>query len=85
MAEFLNALISRIFEVFCERFFARNNCYVVESFFAFFGRLVLILSQSDHFAKAVCSLCIPYRPCKIADFQNCLISRLFGVFFEGLL
>ena len=57
---------------------------MVESFFAFFGRLVLILSQSDHFAKAVCSLCIPYRPCKIADFQNCLISRLFGVFFRGV-
>ena len=26
---------------------------MVESFFAFFGRLVLILSQSDHFAKPV--------------------------------
>ena len=26
---------------------------LVESFFAFFGRLVLILSQSDHFAKPV--------------------------------
>ena len=26
---------------------------MVESVFAFFGRLVLILSQSDHFAKAV--------------------------------
>ena len=53
MADFLNALTSRIFEVFFERFFAPNNCYVVESFFPIFGRLVLILSQSDYFAKAV--------------------------------
>ena len=26
-----------------------------------------------------------YSLCKMADFQNCLISRIFSVFFSGLL
>ena len=43
----------------------------------FFG--ILILSQSEDFAWAIAFACM------MADFQNALISRIFGVFWSGFL
>ena len=53
MADFLNALFSRIFEVFTSGFLHQTIAMWLSRSSHFFGRLVLILSQSDHFAKAV--------------------------------
>ena len=53
MADFLNALISRIFEVCSSCLLHQTIVMWLSRFSHFFGRLVLILSQSDHFTKAV--------------------------------
>ena len=58
---------------FCERFFAQNSSNaVVESFLAC-SCPFQFSSQSDHFQKAIYSLCIGYSLCKMAVFQNRLI------------
>ena len=44
----------------------------------FFG--ILIFEPSEDFAWAIC-----YGLCLMADFQNALISRIFGVFWSGFL
>ena len=68
MADFQNALVSRIFSVFSSSFFAQNNykrfvewiltCFLEFNFF----------SQSEDFAWAIAFACM------IAHFQNTLIS-----------
>ena len=85
VGDFQNFLISRIFGVLFERFFAQNNSNVlVECFFACFWHFSF-LAQTDHFAKAICSLYVGYSLCKMADFQNTLICRMFSVVLSGSL
>ena len=61
---------------FLTRFFAQNNSNVIkESFFACFF-WILIFDPNWPFCKA-------YSLCAMADFQNRLISRIFGVFSSG--
>ena len=55
MGDFQNGLISRIFGVFFERFFAKNNCkcfveWILTCFFEF-----SFLTQSEDFAWAIAS------------------------------
>ena len=78
MADFQNALISRTFVFFLERFFALNNCkwFVEWMLTCFFG--ILIFEPKWGF-------CMGYSLCMMADFQNALISRIFRVFWSGLL
>ena len=82
-ADFKNCLISRIFDVFSSGFFAQNNSYnFLRSFFACFWHFKF-LTQTGHFEKAIYSVCMGYSLCKMGDFQNCLISRIFDVFSSG--
>ena len=78
MADFQNALISRTFVFFLERFFALNNCkwFVEWMLTCFFG--ILIFEPKWGF-------CMGYSLCMMADFQNALISRIFRVFWSGFL
>ena len=78
MADFENGLISRIFCVFWSGFLAqRNNNVVVESFFSCFLHFEF-LTKNDQSCKG-------YSLCKMADFENGLISRIFYVFWNGFL
>ena len=78
MADFQNALISRTFVFFLERFFALNNCkwFVEWMLTCFFG--ILIFEPKWGF-------CMGYSLCMVADFQNALISWIFRVFWSGFL
>ena len=72
MADFENCLISRIFGVFLSRFCTEQlycSCRMVFHMFLAF----LIFDPNWPF-------CMGYSLCKMADFQNSLISRIFGVF-----
>ena len=75
IADFQNCLIFRMFGVFFFfflRFFAQCNSNVIVKL-AF-----LFLTQTDHFARTIAfPWAIAFAWC---DFQNCLISRIFGVF-----
>ena len=76
MADFQSGFISQILAVYSRRFFAQNSPnVVVESFLHVFANFSFF-TQTGHFAKAINSLC------KMADFQNNPISRIFGVFLE---
>ena len=78
MPDFQNGLISRIFGVFSGSFFAQNNSNMIEeSIFASFFRILIFDPNS--------LICRSYSPCMMADFQNRLISRIFGVFSSGFL
>ena len=44
----------------------------------------LIVDPDCPFGKGY-GLCMVYSPCEMADFQNCLMSRIFGVFSSGFL
>ena len=78
MADFQNRLISRLFGVFSSGFFAQNNSNMIkESVFACFF-LILIFDPNWPFCKG-------YRLSFMADFQNRLICRIFGVFWSGFL
>ena len=74
MADFQNGFISQILAVYSSRFvFAQKSPnVVVESFLPNFS----FFTQTGHFAKAIYSLC------KMTDFQNSPISRIFGVFLQ---
>ena len=78
MADFQNGLISWIFGVFSSRFFRQNYFnLVVQSISAcFFG--ILIFDPNRQF-------CMGYKLCKMAHFQNGLISWIFRFFSRGLL
>ena len=78
MEDLQNAVISRLFGVFCTRFFAENNLVQsVESFSACFCEKKKL--------KITCPFCMAQRLTKMEDLQNAVISRLFGVFAGGLL
>ena len=78
MADFQNRLISRSIWCFLNRFFAQNNSNMIkESFFCMFF-WIWIFDPNWLFCKG-------YSLCMMADFQNRLISRIFGVFSSGLL
>ena len=78
MADFQNRLISGIFCVFSSGFLQQNNSNMIkESFFRMFF-WILIFDRNWLFCKG-------YSLCMMADFQNRLISRIFGVFSSGLL
>ena len=78
MEDLQNALICRLFGVFCTRFFAQNNSmHSVESFSACFCEKKKL--------KITCPFCMGYRLTKMEDLQNALISRLFRVFPRGFL
>ena len=78
MADFQNALISRIFTVSLSGFFARNNCkWFVEWILTCFLEFEF-LNQSEDFTWAIAFAYI------MADFQNALISRIFSFFFGGV-
>ena len=78
MADFQNALKSRLFGVFARGFLHRAT----------------LLSLQNHFQhvfcekkklKITCSFCMGYRLTKMIDFQYGLISLLVGVFARGFL
>ena len=74
MADFQNRLIFRIFSVFSNGFLHRTTFkrfveWILTCFLEF-----KFLTQSDDFAKAIGFACM------MADIQNGLISRIFGVF-----
>ena len=75
MADFQNALISRIFSVFSSGFLHRTT-FCRMDFDMFFG--ILIFDPKWGFCKG-------YSLCMMADFQNALISRIFSVFSSGFL
>ena len=58
----------------------RNHDCDVFSLFRFCDVLCL---SSNHEQEAIYSLCMGYSLCKMADFQSCLISRIFGVSSNG--
>ena len=65
--------------MFLEPFSAQNNfAVVVDLFFACFWFLKF-LTQTDHFAKAI-AFAWAIALCKMADFQNIDISRIFNFF-----
>ena len=65
---------------FFEWFFAQNNSdNLLQWFFACFWHFQF-LTLPDHFSKAIDFAC--YILCKMADFENSLISLIFPVFFE---
>ena len=75
MADFPNGLISRIFSVFWSGFVLRTTLNDLETLFdMFFG--ILTFDPKWGF-------CMGYSLCRMADFQNGLISRIFSVFLSG--
>ena len=76
MADFQNRLISLIFGVFSNGFLHRKTLmFFWNGFWHVFGIFESNWSSS----------CKQYSLCKMGDFQNCLISRIFGVFSKGFL
>ena len=74
MADFQNAFISRIFSVFASRFSHRTALNELQNrmdFDMFFGISLFVLQQG---------FCMGYSLFMMADFQNGLNSRIFGVF-----
>ena len=79
MADLENFLNSRIYGVFASGFLHRQllcSCGIVFRMFLGF----LIFDPNWPLCKGY-SLCLCYSLCKVVDFQNCLISRIFGVFW----
>ena len=75
MADFQNRLISRIFGFCFQRFFAQNNSsLLVQPFCACF--LAILIFDPNW------PICKGYSLCKMADFQNRVICRTFGVCFH---
>ena len=81
MADFQNCLISGILGVFGGVFCTeqlQRSCRIVFGMFLAF----LIFDQNWSCCKGY-RLCMDYSLCKMADFQNGLISRIFRVFWSG--
>ena len=77
MADFENGLISLIFSVFWPGFCTEQLEMICRmDFDMFFG--ILIFDPKWGF-------CMGYRLWMMADFQNCLISRIFSVFWTSFL
>ena len=84
IANFQNCLISRVFGVVSSGFLHRTTLLILQNGFLMF-QAFLIFDPNLPFYKgySLCkgySLYMGYRLCKMADFQNCLISRIFGGF-----
>ena len=77
MADFQNALISRIFSVFWSGFLHRTTVNDLYKDFGMFFAILIFDSRSGSF-KA-------YSPCMMAHFQNGLTSPIFSVFWSGFL
>ena len=77
MADFQNGLISRVFCVLSSGFLHRTTLTWLKNRFSHVFR-ILIFDPNWPFCKG-------YSLCMMADFQNRLISRIFGVFSSGLL
>ena len=77
MADFQNGLISRIFVCF-KAVFRKEQLHMIckMDFDMFFG--ILIFDPRWEFCKG-------YSLCIMADFQNGLISPIFGVYWTGFL
>ena len=83
IADFQNCLISRVFGVFLRGFLHRTTVtFLKNGFLHVFG--ILIFDPNLAFCQGY-SLCMGYSVCKMADFQNCLISRIFGISLSGFL
>ena len=63
---------------FLKRLFAQNNCNVIKEIVFRMSFLISIFDVKWPF-------CQGYSLCTMADFQNRLISRIFGVFSSGFL
>ena len=86
MADFENRLISGIFVVFFERFFAQNIPNKLAELILTCFRHFKFLDQIEYFAKAIAhGPWKGYSFCKMADFQNRLISGIFVVFSSGFM
>ena len=84
MADFQNGLISRIFGVFSSDFFHRITLmFLLNGFSRVFG--IFNFSPKLIILQRLYSLCMGYCLCKMADFQNGLIYRIFGVFSSAFL
>ena len=77
MADFQNGPIPRIFGVFSSGFFTEQLLMISRMDFEMFF-CILIFDPERGF-------CMGYSLCMMADFQNGLISRMFGVFSSGFL
>ena len=77
MADFQNRLISRIFGVFSSGFLLRTTLMWLKNRISRFF-LISIFEPNWLFCKG-------YSLCTMADFQNRLISQIFGVFSSGFL
>ena len=78
MADFQNRLISGIFGVFSSGFLHRTTLMWLKNRFSH-------VFLNFNFWPKLISFCKGYRVCTMADFQNRLISRIFGVFSSGFL
>ena len=77
MADFQNGFIFRIFGAFSSGFLHTTNVNDFRmDFDMFFGISIFDLKWG---------FCMGYSLCMMADFQNGLISRIFGVFSSGFL
>ena len=77
MADFQNAVISPIFCFFWSGFLHRTTVnFCTMDFDMFFGILTF---------EPKWGFCMGYSLCMMADFQNAVISRIFGVFWSGFL
>ena len=89
MADFQNRLISGIFGVFSSGFLHRTTLMWLKNVFLNFNfshvflnfKIFAVLSSGDPNSP----FCQGYRLCTMADFQNRLISGIFGVFSSGFL
>ena len=78
MADFENLLISRILGVFRPVFPQNNSNLFVEWCFAFFFGIFNFWPKLTILQGYTLSM--DYKLCKMADFQDLLISRILGVF-----
>ena len=77
MADFENALISRIFGVFWSGFLQRTTVNDFRMDFDLFFEILIFEPKWE--------FCMGYSLWMIADFQNALIYTFIGVFWRGLL
>ena len=78
MADFQTCLISRLFGVFSSGFLHRTILVFLKNGFSHNFEIFSFLPKLTILKRL-------YSLCKMADFQTCLISRIFGVFSSGFL
>ena len=70
---------------FFKRFFPHNNSSLLVQLFSACFWPFSFLTQTEYFSKAIGVAWAIYSLCKMADFQNRLISPIFGFFSSAFL